>query len=140
MRFSGWQRGCFPIGVLLALLLGGASAPNAHAGCSGPLVVSSPDMHLPYHAEADLLASAWPLSMPHHSAPPKPPCSGPHCSGAPLPPQTPPATTITLSQDWACLPFVATGLDHQGFAHLLENGPLMPIFRTSAIYHPPRGK
>ncbi|MHB1421968.1 MAG: hypothetical protein ACYC3I_01985 [Gemmataceae bacterium] len=138
MRLSGWKSWCFQAGVLLTLLVGGVFAPTVHAGCVGPAVVASPDAGLPHRAETDSSSNALPDSRTHRSAPNPPPCSGPHCSGAPLAPQAPPATTISSSQEWACLAVVADGTDPQGITHRLEDAPHSPIFRTSSVYYPPR--
>jgi hypothetical protein len=130
-----WRLG---LRALLTLLAFGDLAPQARAGCEQPTVVMWPTDAASHGADVYLMSSAVLHSLPHHSAPGPQPCKGPNCSRAPLAPLAPPATTISPSQEWACLSVVAGGPDSQGAAHCREVGSLTPIFRGSSIYHPPR--
>lgn len=130
MGRSCWHDGRLGLGVLLTLLACGILAPQVHAGCDYPTVVT---------ASMDGASSshrAHPLSQ--HSLPGPRSCTGTHCSRAPIAPPATPVTPITSIQESGCLPIVPGVSDFNSMAHRLEDDPRVPIFRTFRIYHPPR--
>lgn len=138
MRFSGRHRWRFGAGVLLALLACATFAPQAHAGCGEPSIVTWPADGKSHRAEAEPSSHVPAHSSPHSSLPGPRPCTGPHCSRTPLAPPPPPATVSASSQEWACLPALSDAADPHGIAHRLEGDLFKPIFRAFRIYYPPR--
>jgi len=118
----------------MVLLGGGGVAPPARAGCETPTVLMKPTAGNAHPSEVGSPS----VPLPHQSMPGSCPCSGPHCSRAPLAPATPPATTITFTQEWANTPTIPNHEELPNAAYRLEEGLYTPIFRTSPVYHPPR--
>lgn len=138
MRRSCWHDGRLGLGVLLTLLAWGGVAPQIRAGCEGPTVVIWSSAENSHRDEFVALSKDMPNSSPHHSVPGRKPCSGPHCSRVPLAPPAPPATSLTVNQEWACFALLPSGADFRGSAYPLEEDPHKPIWHTFRVYHPPR--
>jgi hypothetical protein len=125
-----WRAGS----ALLALLLGGALAPPAHANCTSHGSLRS--LVSPFNPPAEQPAPEAP--PPEPTTPPRP-CTGPHCSQAPLTPAPAPvAPTGGAGTDPACLvPPPRETVSLLG-GRLGDAGTGPRIHRAPGVYHPPR--
>jgi hypothetical protein len=115
-------------GVVLTLLVVGAFAPAASAGCGDHVRIVPPPLRqaAPDTPRTDLPAQPLPA-----------PCTGPHCRQAPdAPPLTP--SPPPTEQAPACLAASLTLRRTAEWAGLTETPAGRPTSAKRHIYHPPR--